>query len=122
MPSRGRSALTNGTRLHDGGVDHRSPAARRFKDLTQSFAAPLGGFDSLDETRRALVRSAASLTMHAERLQAALARGDNVDADELVRVSSEARRALESVRQREPQPKSQSLADYISACAKGTAA
>ncbi len=73
----------------------------------------------MNETGRALVRSAASLTMRAEQMQAALARGDDVDADELVRVSSEARRALESVRQREPQSKSHSLADYIAS--RGTA-
>lgn len=105
-----RSAVSNGTRLLEG-VDGRSSPARRFRDLIQSFARDLGGFSRLTEAERALVRQAASLTLRAEQLQAAVVRGEPVDADTLIRLSGEARRLLSSIPKREaPKP---ALQDYL---------
>ena len=115
-----RSAVSNGRRLHqDRSIDGRKGAARRFRDLTVSLGADVGGFDSLSEADRGLVRTAAMLALRLEALQADMARGAIVDPDALIRLSSEARRALEMIRGRAPEPKSTTLADYLAS--RGTA-
>jgi hypothetical protein len=113
-----RSKVTNGTRLLEG-IDGRSPGARRYKDLIESFAHELGGLSQLSEAERALVRQAASLTLRAEQLQTAIVNGSPVDPDELIRLTNTARRTLASIRRKE-QPKP-SLDDYL-ASKQGTAA
>jgi hypothetical protein len=105
-----RSAISNGSRVLNG-VDGRSASARRFKDLIANFSRDLGGLEHLTEAEHALVRQAASLTLRAEQLQAAVVRGEPIDPDELIRLTSEARRCLSSVRKRE-KPKPQ-LSDYL---------
>jgi hypothetical protein len=107
----GRAKVSNGSCWLPG-VDGRSAGARRFRDLTKAFAAELGGLATLSEPERALVRQAAGLTLQTERLQVAIAKGDKVDPDELIRLSSEARRALNGIRRRE-RPKPPSLSDYL---------
>jgi hypothetical protein len=94
-----RSAVTNGSQLL-GGVDMRSATARRFRDLVTELAREHGG--ELSVVELGLIRSAAALTVKAEELQAGIVRGDAVDVDELVRLSSEARRVLQSLRKRAP--------------------
>jgi hypothetical protein len=59
-----------------------------------------------------LVRQPAGLTLQTERLQVAIAKGEKIDPDELIRLSSEARRALNGIRKRE-QPKAASLSEYL---------
>jgi len=109
-----RSAVSNGTRLHqDGSIDGRTAAARRFRDLTLSLAKEAGGMESLSEGQRALVRSAASLMLRLEQQQAAMAKGEVVDPDLLIRLNSEARRALGMLERRAPEPKTPTLADYL---------
>src|SRR5215208_6638307 len=78
QPSKGKSAVSNGKFLCVG-VDHRSATARRFRDLVHSFAKGLGGLDRLTEAERTLVKQAATLTVAAEQLQAAVVRGERVD-------------------------------------------
>src|SRR5215217_6914580 len=101
-----RSRVTNGTRLLEG-VDGRSPTARRYKDLIDSFSADLGGAAVLTEADRALVKQAASLTIRAEQLQASIIRGEPVDPDELIRLMNTARRTLAGIK---PRP---TMADYL---------
>ena len=96
-----RSAVSNGTRLHqDQKIDPRRGEARRLKDLDYALGDEVGGFDALGEGDRWAVRSAAALLLRLEQLQAAMARGQEVDADLLIRLNSEARRALDAVRKR----------------------
>jgi hypothetical protein len=106
-----RSQLTNRTRLLDG-VDGRSSGARRFRDLVESFANDFGGRKRLTETEMALVKQAAAATLRAEQLQAAIAKGEHVDSDEMIRLSGTIRRLLASVTRKED-PKADNLADYI---------
>jgi hypothetical protein len=73
-------------------VDGRTIAARRFRDLTNSYSAELGG--ELSEAERSLVRQAVALQLQAELMQAAIVRGEPVDADQLIRVSSTSKRLL----------------------------
>lgn len=92
-----RSAVTNGSRLLEG-IDGRSPAARRFRDLIQLYETEVSG--DLTELERGLIRQAAALSLRSEQLQAAVVRGEDVDSDTLIRLSGEARRILTSLRKR----------------------
>jgi len=70
----------------------RSASARRFRDLVHDITLEQGRKLTVSET--GLVRSVAALLVRGEELQAAAVRGDPVDADQLVRTASEARRLL----------------------------
>jgi hypothetical protein len=113
--SKGRSNLSNDALLLEG-CDLRSSAARRFRDLVTAYSDELGGVSKLNEVERAHVRQAAALTLQAERLQSSIVRGDaHVDADEIVRLSSEARRCLQRLEGRRKEPQAdQSLHEYLS--------
>jgi hypothetical protein len=89
-----RSAVTNGTKLLVG-IDGRSPTARRFRDLVQAFKAEIGG--DLSQTEMAMIKTAASLTLTAELMQADIVNGKMVDSGDLIRLSSEARRILAEI-------------------------
>ena len=60
--SKGRSKISNGTRLL-ANVDGRSAYARRFRDLIVAFEAEVGG--TLTELERGLVRQAAAVSLKA---------------------------------------------------------
>jgi hypothetical protein len=77
-------------------VDLRSAGGRRFRHLLASYSAELGG--ELTEADQALLRQAVTLQLEAERQQAAIVRGETVDGDMLIRISSEARRALAALK------------------------
>jgi hypothetical protein len=87
-----KSKVTNGKWVL-AGVDMRTPAGRRFRDLCNGFEKEAGG--NLTETERSLVRQAAAVTLRAEAMQSALVRGARgVRFDDVIRLSSEARRLL----------------------------
>lgn len=54
----------------------------------KEFTLELGGDSLMTEPMRALVRQAAAVTVEAERMQAAIVRGDDVDTEQLVRVTN----------------------------------
>lgn len=89
-----RSAVTNGSKLLVG-IDMRSPTARRFRDLVQAYTAEIGG--DLSQTEMAMVKTAASLAIQAELMQADIVNGKMVDSGDLIRLSSEARRILDAI-------------------------
>src|SRR5580704_16782309 len=74
----------------------RTPLAsiRRFNTLVVQFASDLGGLKALAAAEAEQVRAAAALVLRSEQLQAEVLAGELVDTGELVRLSSEARRAL----------------------------
>jgi hypothetical protein len=86
-----RSRITNRTRLLEN-VGGRSSAARRFPDICANYEAEAGG--NVTELERDLIRQAAGLTLRAEQMQGAIVRGEPVNNDELVRISSTAKRGL----------------------------
>ena len=94
--STARSAVSNGSRLLCG-VDGRSAPARRYRDLVKAFTAELGGEDILTEPLRAMVRQAAAVTVESENLQSAIVRGENVDTEQLVRLSNVLSRLMNSL-------------------------
>jgi hypothetical protein len=74
----------------------RSAAGRRFKHLAATYTEELGG-GQLSQSDQGLVRQAAAIRVHAERLQAAIVAGHDVDSDQVIRLSSECRRILGSL-------------------------
>ncbi len=108
-----RSAISNRSRLLDG-VDGRSATARRFRDICRAYELELGG--PVSEVERDLIRQAAGLTLRSEQMQAAIVRGEMVDNDQLIRISSTARRVLETISSKAAKRKSVpalTLADHI---------
>jgi hypothetical protein len=90
-----RSRISNRSRMLPG-VDGRSSAARRFRDICANYEAEAGG--NVTEVERDLIRQAAALVVRSEQMQADLILGKPVSNDELVRVSSTAKRLLETIR------------------------
>jgi hypothetical protein len=76
----------------------RTPLAsiRRFNDLVTQFTREVGR--ELLAGEREMVRQAAAIMLRAEQLQAGLVKGEPVNPDELIRLSSEARRALRIIK------------------------
>jgi hypothetical protein len=77
-------------------ADARRLPARRFKALVAAYSSEIG--DSPSETDKALIAQAASIAIRIERRQADILQGLDVDEDSLIRLSSEHRRILTSLR------------------------
>lgn len=94
-------------------TDGRTLAARRFRALCLAFEQELGGH--LSAVDQNLVRQAANLVLAAEKLQADVVSGTDVNPDALVRVSSEARRILGMLRGKaaKNKPAGPTLAEYL---------
>lgn len=69
---------------------------RRLRVLIEAFEAELSG--ELTEPDKALIRQVSSLQLRIEQMQSAIVDGRDVNGDELVRLSSEHRRLLTSLR------------------------
>lgn len=91
--------------------DGRSAGARRLKALIAAYAKDLGELSQVDQ---ALIRTAATLTLKMEMVEAALASGQHVDSDELIRLASTSRRALAAVSAKatDRKPSGQTLQEY----------
>jgi hypothetical protein len=110
-PSRTRAAVSNRSKAHQN-VDERSAGARRFRDLIEAYSADLG---ELSEADLAMVRTAAALTIKSEQMQAALAAGEDVDSDALIRLAGTCRRSLAAISAKaaDRKPGALSLAEYL---------
>ena len=111
-----RSKITNGRQLLSG-IDGRSTAARRYRDLVQAYAEPLGGLMGLSAAQAALVREAASVSVQSESMASALARGEWVDPEQSVRVANTLSKLVNrleklSLQQRARAPRF-SISDYL---------
>jgi len=98
-----RSAVTNGKKLLEG-IDGRSPAGRRYRDLIRAFEAEIGG--PITEVERGLIRQAAALMLRSEQMQSDVVNGHAVNADELIRLAGTARRMLETLQSKAEKRKS----------------
>jgi hypothetical protein len=79
-----RSALTNGSDLLGGDVDHRAAWVRRLRDIIQGHVADAGGIDLLSTAEQSIVRRAAMLELQLEMLETAFAENDGMaSADQL---------------------------------------
>jgi hypothetical protein len=66
------------------GLDGRSAEARRYRDLAMSYSDDLGGADKLTEAQRTLIMQAATLQVQAERVQASVLRGEDVNSSRVL--------------------------------------
>jgi hypothetical protein len=93
-------------------IDRRTRWAKRVEAIERELGAELG--DTISSRDRVLVANAAAAVCRAEQLRAAIARGEEIDSDELVRVSNLVSRLLTSLSKRQHQTQKQSLAAYLS--------
>jgi hypothetical protein len=107
-----RSKVTNGKKML-AGLDGRSAEARRWRDLVASYTSDLGGPAKLTEAQRTLVTQAATLQVQAERMQAAVIRGEPVDAEQLTRLANAATRCLARLGMRAAPDKPPVLSAYL---------
>jgi hypothetical protein len=77
-------------------IDQRTVSAMRYRSLLDSYASELG--IALSEPDRALVQQLASLQLKIEQMQAAIIEGRDTDADQIIRLSSEHRRLLATLK------------------------
>jgi hypothetical protein len=63
-------------------VDGRSTVARRYRDIASQIATDQGGLEHLSESRLQLIRRFSACACLAEQLEAALARGQEIDISE----------------------------------------
>jgi hypothetical protein len=82
--------------IHLPRADTRTREWRRFRELVESYASELG--QNLSEPEKALVAQISGLQLRIEDMQAAIVAGADVDADQVIRLSSEHRRLLASLR------------------------
>jgi len=82
-----RSKITNHQDLLPG-LDGRSSAARRFRDLVSAFVADQGGLDQCSEVKLGLVRRLAAVTVAAELHEARMVNGVPVNNAELCALAS----------------------------------
>jgi hypothetical protein len=107
-----RSRATNHADLLPG-LDGRSSAARRFRDLVSSYVVDMGGLDLVSEIKLGLLRRLAATTVQCELLEAQMVNGQPVDIATLCTLASTAMRL--SVRlglERRAKP-IESLQDYL---------
>jgi hypothetical protein len=69
------------------GLDGRTGAARRFRDLVNSYIADMGGLDCCSEIRLGLLRRLAATTVQAEMLEAPV-NGEAIDIATLCTLAS----------------------------------
>jgi hypothetical protein len=77
--------------------DGRTPWARRYRDLVGLLCDDAGGLAVLTELKLSLIRRAAALILECERMENALADGEEIDVDLLARLSSHVRRISETI-------------------------
>ena len=94
-------------------ADGRTRSFRRFRALVSAFEQELG--PNLTEPDKALVRQVSSLQLRIEQMQCAIVAGRNdVSADEIIRLSSEHRRLLTTLRGKAAKkPAGPTLKDYL---------
>ena len=96
-----RSAVTNDP-LRLRGVDGRSVVARRYRDVAIALADDLGGQDKLSEPSKILVRQAAALTVQVEGLQSKIVAGEDINLEQLTRLSNVLGRTLQRLGLKKP--------------------
>ena len=68
-----RSAVTNGSELLGGDVDHRAAWVRRLRDLIQAHIGDAGGIDLLSTAEQSIIRRASMLELQMEMLETSFA-------------------------------------------------
>jgi hypothetical protein len=98
-----RSAQTNRP-LSLRNVDGRTMAARRYRDTCLALIDDLGGQDKLNEPSKILVRQAAALSVAVESMQSKIVSGEDVDLEQMTRLSNVLGRTLQRLGLKKPPP------------------
>jgi hypothetical protein len=93
-PSRFRSAVTNGKRLHVQPVGDNA-WSRRFRDVLAEIISDLGGARGLSEGQRQLARRAATISLECEKLEAAALSGGAINLETYGQLTDRLGRALQ---------------------------
>jgi hypothetical protein len=107
-----RSAVTNDP-LFLRGVDGRSMVARRYRDVAIALADDLGGQDKLRESTKIMVRQAAALTVQVEELQSKIVLGEDVDLEQLTRLSNVLGRTLQRLGLKKRADRKLTVSEYL---------
>jgi hypothetical protein len=107
---KGRNRITNDP-FFLRGVDGRTMACRRFRDVTHALADDFDG--DPPEAAKILIRHAAALTVTVEQLQDQVMAGKDADLEQLTRLSNALSRVLSKLGLRKPFPKGKGLSDYL---------
>ena len=110
---KGRSAVTNGKRLHV--IPPGDTAwARRFRDVLAEITNDLGGADLLSEGQRQLARRCATISIMCERLEGEAAGGEPINLELYGRLTDRLGRALQRLGlERRPRDVTPTLADIL---------
>ena len=96
-----RSAITNGSDLLAGDVDHRAAWVRRLRDLILAHTSDLGGADNISAAEQSIVRRASMLELQLELLETTFAENDGMASSHQLllyqRTANSTRRLLEAV-------------------------
>jgi len=113
VPSRHRSAVTNGKRLHV--VQPGDTAwARRFRDVLTEITNDLGGADLLSEGQRQLIRRATTISIMCEKLEGDAAAGAAINLEDYGKLTDRLGRAFQRLGlKRQPRDVTPSLAEYL---------
>jgi hypothetical protein len=84
-------------------TDLRTVTARRLRSLIAAYEAELAG--TLTEQDKTLIRQACTMQLAIEELERKIVEGRDVDADAIIRLSSEHRRLQSALRSREVKAK-----------------
>jgi hypothetical protein len=96
--------------------------ARRYRDVAIALADDLGGQDKLSEQSKILVRQSAALTVQVEGLQSKIVAGEDVDVEQLTRLSNALSRMLHRLGVKRTASKTTpTLAGYLASKASGNA-
>jgi hypothetical protein len=76
------------------GINGNSLLARRYREVAVALADDCGGADKLSEPTKILVRQAATLTLKVEGLQSKVLAGEDIDLEQMTRLSNALSRAL----------------------------
>ncbi len=106
-----RSRITNRSEMLRG-IAGRSAEARRYGDLIEGFVADFV-VQKRGALELALIRQAAALTVQAEALQTKIVRGEDIDLEQLTRLTNVLTRTLKELGLKKRRADKPSLADYL---------
>jgi hypothetical protein len=90
---KGRSAVTNGKRLHV--VKPGDTAwARRFRDVLSQIISDLGGYDNLSEGQYQMARRCTTIIIQCEKMEGETAAGRNIDLEQYGQLTDRLGRAF----------------------------
>jgi hypothetical protein len=114
-PATLRSRITNHSDLLPG-LDGRTAAARRFRDLVSAYIADQGGIDRCSEIKLGLLRRLAATTVQSEIIEARMVNGEAIDISTLCTLASTSVRIAQRLGiERVPKNVTPTLNEYIDA-------